>query len=105
MLFYDRISQSEGIDANHTGLDENHTDLKCNICHFFSFKDRNFRYQFLVCNGCLDASLRAISLTDFKIILVKGKTYGVVSNLPNDESYQLLESSSLIDKFGSLQMT
>ena len=50
----------------------------------------------------MDASLCAISLTDFKIIPVKGKTYRVVSNLLYSKRYHLLESSSSIDKFGSL---
>ena len=89
MLFYDRISESERINANHTSLD---TSKECNVCHFDFFKDRNFLYQALLCNGCYDASLRAILLTDFKIISVKSKTYRVVSN----------ESSSLIHKSGLL---
>ena len=51
MLFYDRISESEGIDANDTGLD---TSKECNVCHLF-LKDRNFLYQPLVYNGFYDA--------------------------------------------------
>ena len=89
MLFYDRISESQGIYANHTGLD---TSKECNICHIYFFKDKNFLYQPLVCSGGYDTALRAISLVDFKVISVKGKTYSVVSN----------ELSSLTDKFGSL---
>ena len=53
MLFYDRKSESESIDANRTGLD---TSKECNICHFYFFKDRNFLYQPHVCNGCYDTS-------------------------------------------------
>ena len=84
MLFFDRISESEGIDVNHTGLD---TSKECNICHFYFFKEKSFPYQPRVCNGCNDASLRAISLTDFTIISVKGNIYRVVSNLSYNESY------------------
>ena len=44
-----------------------------------------------------------MSLTDIKIIPIKEKnTYRVNSNLLYSESYHLLESSSLIDKFESL---
>ena len=99
MLFYNRISESEGIDANRTGLD---TSKERNNHHFCFFKDRNFLYQPHACNGCHDTSLRAIWLTYFKIILVKDNTYRVVSNLLYNESYRLVESSSLNDKFGSL---
>ena len=99
MLFYDRISEGEGTDANRTGLD---TSKECNICHFYFFTDRNFLYQPHVCNGCHYASLSTISLTDFKTISVKDNTYRVVSNLPYNEIYHLIESSSLNNKFGFL---
>ena len=96
MLFYNRISESECIDANRTGLD---ISRECNICQFYFFKGRNFLYQPHVCNGCQDASLHAISLIDLKIILVKGNTYRIVCNLLYNESSL---SSSLNDKLGSL---
>ena len=99
MLFYDRISEGEGTDANRTGLD---TSKECNICHFYFFTDRNFLYQPHVYNGCHYASLSTISLTDFKTISVKDNTYRVVSNLPYNEIYHLIESSSLNNKFGFL---
>ena len=83
MLFYNRI-------------------LECNICHFYFFEDAKVQYQPYVCNGCHNASLRTISLTDFKIILVKDNTYRVVSKLSYNESFLLLESSGLNGKFGSL---
>ena len=89
MLFYDRISESGDIDANHTGLG---IFKEYNVYHFYLLKDRNFLYKTLFWNECDAPSLRAISLMIFKVISVKGKTYRVVSN----------ESSSLIDKFGSL---
>ena len=95
MLFYNRISESEGIDANHTCLD---TSKECKICHFYFFKDRNFLYHPLVCNGCHNASLHAILLTDIKLFQ-QGKIYRVLSNLPYSECYCLLK---LIAKFGTL---
>ena len=58
------------------------TSKESSICHFYFFKDRNLLYQSHVCNGGHDASLRAILLRDFKIILVKNNTYRVISNLP-----------------------
>ena len=89
MLFYNRMLEPEGIDVNRTGLD---TSKVCSICHFYFFKDRDFLYQLRVCNGCHDASLRAISLTDFKVISIKGyDSYRVIGNLLYNESYHLLE--------------
>ena len=39
MLYYNRISGSEGIDSNYTGLD---TSKECNVCHLYSFKAETF---------------------------------------------------------------
>ena len=88
MLFYSRISELEGIDANHTC---SVTYKECNVCHFYLFKDRNFLYQSLVFNGYHGVSLRAISLTYFKITSVKDKTYRIVNNLLYGESFCWLE--------------
>ena len=99
MLYYGKILKSEGIDEQRTGLG---ISKECDICRFYFFKNRNFLYQPYVCNGCHDISLRAIKLTDIKIITVKGVHYRVVSNKTYDECYRLFESNSSTDKLGSL---
>ena len=77
MLYYGKILKSEGTDEQRTGLG---ISKECDICRFYFFKNRNFLYQPYVCNRCHDISLRAIALTDIKIITVKGVHYRVVSN-------------------------
>ena len=49
MLEYDRIDISEGTDVNKTNLSE-----KCDICHYWYFKDIGFKYEKYLCNGCHD---------------------------------------------------
>ena len=39
MLEYDRISISEGIDANKTNASK-----ECDICHYWYFEDIGFEY-------------------------------------------------------------
>lgn len=78
---------------------------KCNICQLHLFKDRDFLYQPHLCNGCHNAPLQAILLRNFKIISVKGNTYRFNSNLLYNKSHLFLESSSLNNKFASLQIT
>ena len=99
MLYYNKILKSEGIDEDRTGW---RISKECDICYFYLFKNRNFLYQPYVCNGCHDISLRAITLTDIKIITVNSVYDRVVSNKTYDECCHLLESNSLTDKFGSL---
>ena len=46
MLEYDRIDISEGID-----VDKTNPSKECKICHYWYFKDINFKYELLLCNG------------------------------------------------------
>ena len=51
MLFYDRVSLSEGIDINKNGSDISRSSY---LCCFYFFKDKNFSYQPYVCDSCLE---------------------------------------------------
>ena len=47
MLFYDKITESEGLDTTE-GIGVDCTGVgsfkQCDICHFYFFKNRNFNY-------------------------------------------------------------
>ena len=45
MLYYDRIDFSEGIDIN-----KGSTSKKCDICHYWYFLDKRFKFQLYICN-------------------------------------------------------
>ena len=77
VMHYDKTLKTEGIAGRRTGLG---ISKECHICHFNFFKDRNVLYHPHVCNGCHDISIRAVALTDIKIITVKGLHYRVVSD-------------------------
>ena len=47
MLEYDRIDISEGINVNQTNASK-----ESDICHYWYFKDINFKYEPYLCNGC-----------------------------------------------------
>ena len=105
MLFYSKITESEGIDISE-GIDVVRSGVEsskhCGICHFYFFKNRNFNYQPHVCDECHGAALRPQSITDLKFITVKKGTYRVVSNISYGEITRLLEISDLNEKFGYL---
>ena len=64
MLYYDdRIDFSERIDINKTS-----TLKECDICHFWYFLDKGFKFQPYVCNGCHDVLIMSINLSDFAIL-------------------------------------
>ena len=49
MIEYERIDISEEIDVNKTKLSK-----ECDICHYWYFKDIDFKYEPYLCNGCHD---------------------------------------------------
>ena len=61
MLEHDRIDISEGNDA----------PKKCDICHYWYFKDIGFKYEPYLYNGCHDLIQEVISFNDVAIVYVK----------------------------------
>ena len=50
MLYFDRAHFSEGIDVRKTSKSK-----QCDICHYWYFLDKGFKFQPKVCNGCHDS--------------------------------------------------
>ena len=67
MLEYDRIDISKGTDVNKTNLSK-----KCDICHYWCFKDIGFKYKPYLCNGCHDLVQKTMSFNYITIVYVKG---------------------------------
>ena len=47
MLYFDIIDVSEGIDVNKTSESK-----ECDICQYWHFLDKGFKFQTYVCNRC-----------------------------------------------------
>ena len=72
MLEYDRIDISEGIDINKTNASK-----ECDICHYWYFLDKNFKYQPYLSNGCHDLMQKAMNFNDVAIVSLKGSDYRI----------------------------
>ena len=98
MLEYDRIDISEGIDVNKTSL------LKeCDICHFWYFKDIDFKHEPYLCNGCHDLMQKAIGFSNVAIVYVKGNAYRInFWYMSKDDTIKIMKIFSLVDKMGVL---
>ena len=98
MLEYDRTDISEGIDVNKTNA------LKqCDICHYWYFKDIDFKYEPYLCNGCHDLTKKAMSFNDVAIIYVKGSAYRIQFwYMSKDDAISIMKNSNFIDKKGVL---
>ena len=59
MLEYYRIDISEEIDINKTNPSK-----ECDICHYWYFLDKSFKYEPYICNDCHDLEQKAVNFND-----------------------------------------
>ena len=95
MLEYDRIDISEVIDIKKC----KETSKECNLCKFYYFLDKNFKYGPYLCNGCYDMSLKAVSIKNLAIINHNGNHYRVnFTFIRKKEAYNLIKNAMITDK-------
>ena len=98
MLEYDRIDVSEGIDIHKTNLSK-----ESDICHYWYFKDIDFKYEPYVCNGCYDLMQKAMSFNIIAIVYVKQSAYRIhFWYMCKDDAIDIMNGSNLVDKKGVL---
>ena len=94
MLYIDRIEVSEGIDVNKTSESK-----ECDICHYWYFVDKGFKFQPNVCNGCHDLLMMSMNLSNINILNVKSvDCHCIFSEISKNEAINLLENINLTRK-------
>ena len=98
MLECDRIDISEGIDLNKTSASK-----KCDICHYWYFKDIGFNYEPYPCNGYHDLMQKAMNFDNIAILYVKGNAYRIHCwYMSKDDVINIINGSNLVHKRGVL---
>ena len=94
MLRYQKIDVSEGIDVNKTTASK-----KCDLCHYWFFKDIGFEFEEHVCNKCHDVLTIAHSLKNIAILNAKGNTYRcILMGISKNEDLKRLNNSVTYDR-------
>ena len=95
MLEYDRIDISEGIDINKTNASK-----ECDICHYWYFLVKSFKYEPYLWNGCHDLVQKA----NFNaIVSVKGSDYRIhFWYMSKNNAINIMKNSNLNEKSGLL---
>ena len=94
MLEYERIDISEGID-----LTKSNKSKECDICHYWYFLDKNFKYEPYLGNGCHDLMQKAISFNDVAVVSIKGSDYRIhFWYMTKNDAINLLNNSWLDNK-------
>ena len=74
MLQYKKIDVSEGIDTNKTSASK-----ECMLCHYWYFKDVEFKFEPHFCNIYHGVLMTAYELKNIVILNVKGVDFRCVS--------------------------
>ena len=98
MLYYDRTDVSEGIDVNKTSKSK-----ECNICHFWHFLNKGFKFQPNVCNRCHDLLMISMDLSNIAILNIKDSDYRcIISGIRKSEAIKLMQNADLAKKSKTL---
>ena len=96
MLYCDRID--EGIDVNKTSESK-----ECDVCHYWYFLDKWFKFQPDVCNGCHDVLMISMNLSDIVFLNVFDVDYRcIISGIRRSEAVSLLQNIDSSEKSGTL---
>ena len=98
MLYYGRIDVSEGIDINKTSESK-----KSNICHYWYFLNKRFKFQPNVCNGYHHLVILSMNLSGVAILNIKGSDYrSIISGISKNEAINLMQKVDLTKKSRTL---
>ena len=72
---------------------------KCDICHYWYFKDVVFKYEPCLCNGCHDLMQKAMSFNNIAIVFVEGSAYRIhFWYMSKDDAINIMNGLNLVDK-------
>ena len=98
MLYYDRINVSEGIDANKTCESK-----KRDICHYWYFLNKGFKFQLNVYNRCHDLVMMLMNLSDIANLNINSADYHcIISGIRKSDPINLMQNIDLTEKCGTL---
>ena len=98
MLKYNKIEISEGTDVNTTN------ELKeCDICHYWYFLNRGFKYEPYLCDGRHDLMQKAMNFNNVAIVSVKGSDCRIhFWYMSKNDAINIMKNSDLNAKSGLL---
>ena len=94
MLGYDRIDVSEGVNVSKTNASK-----ECNICYYWYFLGKRFKYEPYLCNVCHDLMKKAMNFNDVTIASVKGSDYTIhFRYMIKEDAMNMMRNSNLRGK-------
>ena len=70
--------------------------VKCEICHYWYFLNKGFKYEPYICHGCHDLMQRAMNFNDVAIVSIKGNHYRIhFWRMNKDDAISIMNNSNL----------
>ena len=94
MIYYDRIYISEETDVNMTSKSK-----ECDICQYWYFLSKGFKFQPNVCNRCHDLLMMSMELSYIAVLNIKSTGYGcIISGISKSKTINLMQNIDLTKK-------
>ena len=94
MLYFDSIDVSEGTDVNKSSVSK-----ECDVCHYWYFLNKAFKFQPNVCHTCHDLLMLSVNLSDIAILKIKTTDYGsVISRISKGETIDIMQNIDFMGK-------
>ena len=75
--------------------------IRCDICHYWYFKDIGFKYEPYLCNGCHDLMQKAMGFNNIAIVYIKENAYRIhFWHMSKDDVINIMNDSILHYKRG-----
>ena len=98
MLYFDRIDVSEEIDVNKTSASK-----ECDICHYWHFLNKGFKFQPNVRNRCHNLLMMPINLSNIAILNINSAAYRcIISRISKNVDINLIQNADLTEKSRTL---
>ena len=98
MLYFYRMIVSEGTDINKTS-----SWREYDICHYWYFLNKGFKFQPNVCNWCHNLFMMFMTLSDIAVFNIKGSDYRCfITGISKSDFIKLLQNVALTGKIGAL---
>ena len=98
MIYHARIDVSEGTDLNKTS-----NSKECDICRYWNFLNKGFKFQPNVCNRCHDLLMMCMNLNDIAILNIESGDYCcIISRISKSEAINLMQNIDSTEKSGTL---
>ena len=95
---YNTIVISEEIDVKKTNASKD-----CDICHYWYFKDIDFKYEPYLCNGCYHLKQKSMSFNNVAIVYVKRNAYRIhFWYMSKNDAISIMSNFNLVNKQGIL---